>query len=304
MPITGLPSFNWSSSRKGVGSHPIKDAMDIAPVVRKKPVKKSSRWSRPPSPSNKSWLRSAIGILVFLEIILLGGHAVRWAVTSPRFVLREVDVVGHKRLDPKILVKLAGLTPGMNLFGVDLEKVRRRVESNPWIRRTSVRKIPPSVLRIEIEERLPVAVFGRNGGVAVDAEGVVLGKYSARSGNCLPFLEGFTEKSLRPGGSIYGDDIEMALRATSLFENGFNESRGCLSISKEGRGRLRITKPGGKLTLLVGEDRMEAQAARFLALRQRILKDQAKYAGSVLLDLTFPGRIIVRPMKMDGGLKG
>jgi cell division protein FtsQ len=239
-----------------------------------------------------------------VEIILLGGHAVRWATTSPRFVLREVDVVGHKTLDPKSLVKLAGLSPGANLFGVDLESVRRRVESNPWVRRTSVRKVPPSTLRIEIEERRPAAFIRRNGVVAVDAEGVILGEVSTRPAKCLPLLEGFAGKDVRPGGNIYGEAFELALRAASLFEGGLLTRKGCLSITQARKGRLRLTVPGGKVSLLVGEEKMEAQAARFRAVGKRIFRNRRKVAGPIQLDLTFPGRIIVRPMNMDGGLKG
>ncbi len=290
--------------KKGAVLHLAADAVSAAPAGRRKVSRKTARWSKPVPRTGTHWLRSAVGILVFVELVLLGGHAVRWATTSSRFVLREVDVVGHKTLDPNSLVKLAGLTPGANLFGVDLEGVRRRVESNPWVRRTSIRKVPPSTLRIEIEERRPAAVIRRNGVVAVDAEGVVLGKVSTRPAKCLPLLEGFAGKDVRPGGSIYGEAFGLALRAASLFEGGLLTRKGCLSITQMGKGRLRLTAPGGKVNLLVGEEKIEAQAARFQAVERKIFGNRRKVAGPVQLDLTFPGRIIVRPMKMDGGLKG
>ena len=61
---------------------------------------------------SSDWVWPAIGILAFAEVLLLGGHAVRWAMTSPRFVMDEVKIVGHKTLDPESLVKLSGLRPG------------------------------------------------------------------------------------------------------------------------------------------------------------------------------------------------
>ncbi len=303
-PNLRLRSSGRTSRRKGVVLHLAADAVSAAPLGRRKVSRKTARWSKPVPRSNPTWLRSVIGILVFVEILLLGGHAVRWATTSPRFVLREVDVVGHKTLDPKMLVKLAGLSPGANLFGVDLEGVRRRVESNPWVRRTSIRKVPPNTLRIEVEERRPAAIVRRKGVIAVDAEGVVLGKVSARPGKCLPLLAGFVGKDVRPGGSIYGENFALALRAASLFEGGPLAPGRCLSIQQVGKGRLRISALGGKVSLLVGEEKMEAQAARFRAVGRRIFRSRRKVAGPIQLDLTFPGRIIVRSMNMDGGQKG
>ncbi|MEE9241442.1 MAG: FtsQ-type POTRA domain-containing protein [bacterium] len=296
-------SSGWPASRrrkKDVVLHLADDAVSAAPMWRMK----TFRRSRPVRRSNTSWLRSAIGILVFVEIVLLGGHAVRWATTIPRFVLSEVNVVGHQTLNPDSLVKLAGLSPGTNLFGVDLESVRRRVESNPWVRRSSIRKIPPSTLRIEIDERRPAAIIRRKGAIAVDGEGVILGKLSARPAKCLPVLEGFSKRGVQPGESIYGEEFKLALRAASLFEGGPLTRGGCLFIRRSGKGRLWLRAPGGKVSLLVGEEKMEAQAARFLSVARWIFQNRGKAPGPVQLDLTFPGRIIVRPMNIDGGLKG
>lgn len=276
-------------------------AVAAAPRRRKKVYRNTAKPIRQSGPSK---VRTAIGLLVFLEVLLLGGHAVQWFTTSPRFILRKVDVVGHQSLNPNSLVKLAGLSPGTNLFEVDLEAVRKRIESNPWIRRTSIRKVPPSTLRIEIEERRPAAFIRGKGTVAVDREGIILGRLNFRPAKCLPLLEGFTKKGHLPGESIYGANFELALRATALFGGSLVKRGECPSIRRVGKGRILLRARGGKVNLLLGEEGLEAQAARYRAVARRILRDHQKKPGPVQLDLTFPGRIIVRPMNIDGGLKG
>lgn len=251
-----------------------------------------------------AWLWPAIGILVFVEVILLGGHAVRWAMTSPRFVLGEVKIVGHKILAPELLVKSAGLAPGSNIFGMDLERIRIQIESNPWVRRTSIRKTPPSTLRIEIEEREPVAFIHRKDRMAVDMEGVILGPLPGKRENCLPLLEGFSRRGGKPGDRIESAEFGAAVEAASLFSGGPLGGRECLSVRAAKGGHFKIRALGGKVNLLVSEEQMASQAARFHAVASKILKEKKQSAAPLYMDLTFPGRIVIRPVNQDGGLRG
>lgn len=266
--------------------------------------KAPARSKGPRTAAKGAWLWPAIGILVFVEVILLGGHAVRWAMTSPRFVLGEVKIVGHKILAPGLLVKSAGLAPGSNLFGMDLERIRLRIESNPWVRRTSIRKTPPSTLRIEIEEREPVALIDRKEGVAVDMEGVILGPLPGRRENCLPLLEGFSSRGEKPGDRIKSAGFGAAVEAASLFSGGPLGGRECLSVRAAGGGHFKIRALGGKVNLLVSEEQLASQADRFHAVAAKVLKEKRISAAPLYMDLTFPGRIVIRPGNQDGGLRG
>ncbi len=266
--------------------------------------KKHYSRKRPLSIAMRNWLWPAIGVLVFGEVLLLGAHAVRWMMTSPRFVLGEVKVVGHQILAPKAIVQLAGLKSGKNIFEFDLEKIRRRIDSNPWVRRSSVRKSPPNTLRIEIEERKPIALVNNETGVAVDLEGVILGSLPPKTAGCLPVLEGFSEKRARPGDRIENSSFSAAVIAASLYSGASFNREKCLKISPAKNGRLRIRIMEGKAELLVGGEKLEAQAARFHAVAMRIFKGKIPSGAPMLLDLTFPGRIIVRSANKNGGLEG
>ncbi|OGL60515.1 MAG: hypothetical protein A3J27_06335 [Candidatus Tectomicrobia bacterium RIFCSPLOWO2_12_FULL_69_37] len=248
-------------------------------------------------------MRPAIGLLVFVEILLLGGHAVRWARTSPRFALSEVVVEGHRALDARDIVRLTALPLGLNIFDVDLEQVRSRVAANPWVRQASVRRQLPHALRVEIEERRPAALFRRDPPFAVDAEGVVLGALLDKPQGCLPLLEGFDPQQLSPGSSVWGPGFEAQLAAVRRFSLTPGIRDGCLSVRRTEEGRLRLRALDGKIELLASEDGIEAQAARLRAVVQHILREPPASAR-IELDLTFPGRVVVRPTGQDGGSKG
>jgi len=250
-----------------------------------------------------AWVRPAIGFLVFAEILLLGGHAVRWARVSPRFALSEVVVEGHRALDAREIVRLAAVSHGRNIFDVDLEEVRRRVAASPWVRRVGVWRQLPHALRVEIEERRPAALLRREPPFGVDAEGMVLGALLEKPEGCLPLFEGFDPRSLRPGSSIWSRGFESQLAALSLAAGTPALRGGCLSVRRLEDGRLRLRVLDGKLDLLAHEEGLESQAARLRAVIQDVLREPPA-SERIELDLTFPGRVVVRPIGQDGGAKG
>ncbi|MEK6709624.1 MAG: FtsQ-type POTRA domain-containing protein [Nitrospinota bacterium] len=249
-------------------------------------------------------MRPAIGFLVFVEILLLGGHAVRWARTSSRFVLRDVVLEGHRALDPRDIARQTALAPGLNIFDVDLEQVRSRVAAHPWIRRVNVRRELPHALRVELEERRPAALLRLDPPFGVDAEGVVLGALLEKPGGCLPLLEGFDPLKLAPGSSIAGFGFEAQLAAVTLLSQAPGAAGGCPSVRRTGDGRLRLRLLEGRVELLASEDGLEGQAARLRAVLPHVLREPPVSAERIELDLTFPGRVVVRPIGQDGGAKG
>ena len=81
----------------------------------------------------------------------------RFATTSPTFALREVKISGADRASQAALVKLGGITLGVNLFVVDTTAIERALSSHPWVKRVSVHRRLPSTLAIELAEHTPVA---------------------------------------------------------------------------------------------------------------------------------------------------
>ncbi len=252
----------------------------------------------------RNWIWPAMGFLVFVEVLLLGGHAVQWAKRSRHFALRRVVVAGHRALRPEDIVRLAALRPGSSIFDADLEAVRRRVASHPRIKRVRVRRRPPHFLQVDILERRPAALLARRGPLAVDGEGVVLGRPVKASARCLPLIEGLASSRLRPGDTVRDAGFARAVAAAVLFQDSPGLRDGCISVRDAGAGQLRLRALGGRLELMMGEGRMEEQAARFRAIASDVLQKENFGGGGLRVDLRFPGRVIVRPLVKDGGPVG
>ncbi|MDA1000474.1 MAG: FtsQ-type POTRA domain-containing protein [bacterium] len=273
----------------------------VAPVSEKKRKKTAGRQRG----ASRAWLRSAIGLLVFVEVLLLSGHAVKWVRSSRFFALGEVVVSGYRALSPEELIRRAALSADVNLFEVDLERVRRQLESHPWVRRAVVRRRIPHALYMEIEERLPAALIRREGMIGVDREGVILGTVPAMKEGCLPFIEGFEKGGGAPGDRIAGSGFRRAMQAAALIGAIPVLRKSCISVAQPEDGRIRVRALGGNVHLLVRDEGMGAQVERLGLLAIRIFQDQtARFTKKFELDLTFPGRIVVRPLEKEGGLRG
>jgi cell division protein FtsQ len=114
-----------------------------------------------------------------LGLVLLYYHL----LTSPFFCIKDmgdIELTGTKRLNPALVLAMAGLGPGSNLLALRPAQVEQALAAHPWIAAAEVTRIWPNRLRLSIKEREPVAL-------------VQLGKlyYADREGNLFkPFYPG------------------------------------------------------------------------------------------------------------------
>jgi cell division protein FtsQ len=218
--------------------------------------------------------------------------------------LSEVVVTGHRTLRPAEIRKLVGVEPGTNIFDADLADVRVRVASHPWIKRASVRMRPPHFLQVDILERKPAALIMGAETLVVDEDGAVLGKSVTPLAGCLPMVEGFESRRLRPGDVVRDPRLARSMEAVFLFQDSPVIRGECISVQNTGSGQLRLRALGGKVELMVSEERMERQTGRLRAVADDVLRKKKFGAGGLQFDLRFPGRVIVRPLAKDGGRIG
>jgi len=71
------------------------------------------------------------------------------------FVLESLRVEGVKRTPAGRVLEVAGIRPGLGFFQVNVQEVRRAVETLPWVRRARVLRQLPSTLTVAVEEWEP-----------------------------------------------------------------------------------------------------------------------------------------------------
>ena len=109
----------------------------------------------------KAWLRTSVLFVSF--VICLTGFEFYYKDLS-RLISRSISNVeiGTKLAHVSELDVKASLRSllGKNFFTVDVEKVKSKLEENPWISAAVVTRVWPDTLFLELEEELPIARWG------------------------------------------------------------------------------------------------------------------------------------------------
>ncbi len=141
--------------------------------------------------------------LVFVGFVFLrGGQWLKYRLMdgNPAFTVRAVEITTDGVLTHDQIRRFVILRAEQNLYALDLAIVKRDLEMLPWIRHAFVERVLPGTLRIQVEEREPVAEIRLpattpQGGAAtrrllVDDTGFV-----------MPAIEGWT-KRVNTGGVL------------------------------------------------------------------------------------------------------
>lgn len=132
---------------------------------------------------------------------------------SSFFQLKYIVVQGNRHLKERDVIKLAGISPGTNIFQADLRQGRENLLTHPLIKKATLYRRLPATVVIDITEREPVAVISdRDRLLLVDEEGYCLEEIKE---GCLreklPFLTGKGIRSGRPGEKIVDSPGQLGL---------------------------------------------------------------------------------------------
>jgi cell division protein FtsQ len=138
----------------------------------------------------------AFQLLLVAFFLFIGHQAYGYLRETPFFRVREVEVKGNQKIPKEILLSLTRVERMPNLFMVRLKEISRRLESHPWVDQVKVRKIFPSKILIEVEERKPIAIIQLEELYYIDAKGVIFSPVGDRDDHNYPFLTGLTRQLL------------------------------------------------------------------------------------------------------------
>jgi cell division protein FtsQ len=107
------------------------------------------------------------------------------------FNLEGVTIVGAKELSEDEILSASGITTRDSLPFLDAAAVRSRIKEIPMVRDVSVRKLYPSRLLVDVQERSPYALWQVNGIVQViSADGMAIDQLASENQARLPSVVG------------------------------------------------------------------------------------------------------------------
>lgn len=151
------------------------------------------------------------------------------------FAIERIDVQTDGVISADQLRRWAGVTPGDNLFAVDLAQVKRELQMVPLISSVSVERVLPRLLRIRVTEREAAAQVNvprqrSDGGLEVsvfhlDPDGFVMLPLDPRQRTTalqetespLPVLTGVKVADLQPNRRVESPQVQAALALIATF---------------------------------------------------------------------------------------
>jgi len=200
------------------------------------------------------------------------------AANGAGFRISEIALAGNHEVSRENILTLAGITGRSSLLFLDATKTRARLLTNPWIADATVLKLYPGRLRIGVTERMPFALWQRDGMLSlIAADGTVLERYVPPRFEALPLVVG-------KGAERAGHDfIELIKRYPNIAQN---VQASVLVADRRWNLHLR-----GGIEVLLPEDEpgRALQALAALDHSKQILSRDI-----VTVDLRLPDRVTVR----------
>lgn len=164
-------------------------------------VKPQAAPAKAPGKEKRADSHTVRWVVLILAVLVTAGVMIYGAV----FQVRSISVVGAKTIPEDEVIRLSGVTQGMNTFAIDDNKVEQGVESNRYMSLVCVEKQLPDKVVIQVKERIQAAQIKYCGILyTIDNRGMVL-EESLNTDELNPYLvsvEGMNIKTCRVGESV------------------------------------------------------------------------------------------------------
>lgn len=218
-------------------------------------------------------LRPLLVLLLGLLLVVTGGYVV-WF--SGLLSVDRVEVTWTTLVAPVRIRETAHVPLGRPLARVDLDAIRERVSTLPAVRSVRVSRHWPHQVRIDVTERVAVAVVPRGVGFrGLAADGVLFRTYDGRPAG-LPEIEdkkGADKRALQEAARVVGSLPPEVLRRVD-------------HVSVATIDQIKLVMRSGRLVVW-GNSSQSARKARVLAVLMK--------RPSSVIDVSVPGRPTARP---------
>ena len=284
-------------SRRGlpVGPPPMEPELALAPPIEESPFLRRRVRTRV-RPRRRGWsarLVVALQASAILILLALGAWtSYQRVLASERLRVDRVEVHGSHFLSEGEVRELLGPAVGENILSLDIGALKTRLRASPWVADATVIRTLPNIVRVEIRERVPLALAEVDRLYLMDGDGALVDIYGPRTGVFdLPIVRGLLgvdEVSRR----------ERARRAGILLSDLADLGQEISEVFVEGSGDLRVVLRGPGEVLLFGDPPYRSRFVTFLSLRKELAE---KAPGAEHFDLRFRDRIYARSPRSGAG---
>jgi cell division septal protein FtsQ len=228
------------------------------------------------------------GLGCVASVVWAGYHYLH---TDPRFNLKKITVSELKHVEDSEILGRLHLNTGANtnIFEVDMEDVRTRVEQIEWVHHVTVQRVLPDEILIRVAERDPKGLARIHGRVVeFDDDAAILEPDSAP----LPPFPMLLE--------LDETNTEANLKKIAMYQKAVAElgTEDIAQILVNSNNEVSIVRIGDPLIVHLGLADFKVRWDRYLKLKEMI---NTNYKDAVHVDLRFRNKVIVTMQNEDGG---
>lgn len=196
--------------------------------------------------------RLVLGASLALAVGGVGLLVYSWVARSELVAVRRAVFRGLDRATEAELSRLAGLSAGQNLLGLDVKAIERAMGAHPWVSSVNVSRRFPSTLEVQVKEHTPVGMVQLGELYLLNEAGEPFRKVQAKDSLDLPLVTGVEREEYiaRPQEAV--ERFSKALALVRAFEA--NERKERVSEVRVSDGGVALVMGSGEEIRLGGGD--------------------------------------------------
>jgi len=250
-------------------------------------------------PLAKQSAKMRFGLIAGACVLVLGGlvycvtnylgHDARFRIESSD----DIEINGLQHVTRSEVLHLLGDDISCNLFHVRMDENQQKLEQMPWVESATIMRLLPNRLRVDIQERTPVAfVQSGNRVQLIDANGVMMGRPHGDMKYSFPVITGISESdpiSVRAARmKIYRAFI------TDIDSDGANHSHDIseVDVSEPEDVKGTVEDPSGAVLVHFGSGDFYK---RYQTYMTHIQEWRQQFPRIASVDLRYERQIVVNP---------
>jgi cell division protein FtsQ len=220
-----------------------------------------------------------------------------------------IEVSGDRNASRKAILEIFEQDRGRSLFKLDPSERKRQIDDLPWVKTSTVRRIWPNQVAVEIIERTPIAFIQAPSAVTgsmenpvaykpmlIDGDGMILG-FKPQNASSLPLLKGVGPRDPIEKRRARVRLLLLVLEELAPYRQRIPE----VDLTAAPRVTIAYETMGATIELILGEDKWRKRLDYLNRNSDRIrgiLRDR------MVLDLTMEERVILKSSPGPPGREG
>ena len=270
------------------------DVDEESPFLRGQKRVSARRSSLPKKTANRLvWISLAAAVVCFATVAASAFY--RYGERSWRFRVDSsdnIEITGTQNVTKGQIMEVMGADMGRNVFFIPLAQQKAQLEQIPWVESASVMRFVPNRLKVEIQERTPVA-FARVGPriSLIDASGALMELTSTKKYS-FPVILGMNAgeplSTRAPRMKVYNELARELDSGGAHYSQDLSE----VDLSDLEDVKVRVNDPSGEVLVHLGASdylrRYKIYVSHAREWRQQFDKLES-------VDLRYENQIIVNP---------